>query len=264
MLARDWRRLDAVGPLLGAPVILEVHDLPSVDAPPAGRAAAQALERRVLARVAGVVAVSEGALALLRGRHRDLPPSRVCANGAAGPRAAPVGPGEGAGYVGSARGFKGLADLAAAAARVPFPVTLVGPGVDDPRVRDAIARSGGRLRVEGPLAPRDVPARLAAFRVLVLPLSAGVFGEQLTNPLKLWDYLASGRPIVAADLPTVAAWAPAAFVPYRVGDPDDLVGALVRAYDDGAVRASVLAAARPRTWADRAAELVAFIEAIAP
>lgn len=254
VLARDWRRLDAL-PWLRAPVVFEVHDLPTVDAAPDARAAAVALEARVLARVVGVVAVSEGALARLRDTHGRVPPARVVPNGAA---AGPVadGPGEGVGYVGSARAFKGLDDLADAA-RIGRPITLVGPDADDPLVRAAIARSGGRLTVEPPLDPVDVPARLRRFRVLVLPLSPGVFGDALTSPLKLWDYLAAGRPIAAADRPTVTAAAPGATIPYRTGDPADLAAAIARAWD------APPPAVAPRTWGDRADELLAFFDELA-
>jgi glycosyltransferase involved in cell wall biosynthesis len=98
--------------------------------------------------------------------------------------------------------------------------------------------------------------------VLVLPLAPGLFGEQLSSPLKLWDYLASGVPIVAADLPSVRAAAPGAFHPYRAGDPADLARAIREVHTDEALRKRLLGNAIVRTWDDRAAEIEAFVTAL--
>ena len=44
-------------------------------------------------------------------------------------------------------------------------------------------------------------ARLEPADVLVLPNPATAVSERYTSPLKLFEYLAMGRPIVASDLP---------------------------------------------------------------
>jgi glycosyltransferase involved in cell wall biosynthesis len=103
----------------------------------------------------------------------------------------------------------------------------------------------------------EVAAQIAGCRALVLPLEDNSFGRQFTSPLKLWDYLASGAPIVAADLPTVREIAGDTPFYYPPGDVGGLVAAL---------RAALHApgpAPRLRTWADRAAEIEAvLIEAL--
>jgi glycosyltransferase involved in cell wall biosynthesis len=118
------------------------------------------------------------------------------------------------------------------------------------------------VRTEPALPPREIPARLQRFRVLLLPLSPGLFGEQLTSPLKLWDALQSGVPLVAADTAALRAAASGAYVPYTPGDPASLAHALRRAYEDEALRAQVTQRARERarTWAQRASEIEAFVE----
>lgn len=229
-------------------LVIEAHEVDSLQAAERGEdpGPARALEAFVLARAAAVVTNAPGTLALLREAHPDLPPALAAHNATHPSRIRRGGPGEGVGYVGSARSYKDLATLAAAARELPWPVHAVGseaPG----------------LVAEPALPHRDVPDRLAGFRVLVLPLAKGLFGERLTSPLKLWDYLASGVPIVGADLPSLHDAAPGAFHPYRPGDPADLARAIRELYADEALRAEILAHARVRTWDDRAAEVEAFL-----
>lgn len=231
-------------------LVLEVHEVDSVQAADQGLDPRpwRALEERVLRGAWGVVANAEGTLARLREAHGALPPAVVVHN-AARPGVPPSPRGEGIGVVGSVRLYKDP-DTVAAVAR-ELPITWVG--ADGPV---------GAARTEAAVPYRLVPWRLARFRTLLLPLSPGRFGQELTSPLKLWDALASGVPLVAADTAAVRAAAAGAYVPYRPGDPGSLREALVRADRDEALRAEVVAVARrrARTWADRAAEIEAFVD----
>ena len=60
---------------------------------------------------------------------------------------------------------------------------------------------GPRVTFTGMVRPREVTARLEPADVLVLPNPATAASERYTSPLKLFEYLAMGRPIVASDLP---------------------------------------------------------------
>jgi glycosyltransferase involved in cell wall biosynthesis len=250
---------------IGVRLVLEAHEVDSLLATDRGEASSslRALEAEVLRGAAGVVANSGGTLRLLRSVHPDLPPARALHNGT---RCASVRPrpgaGEGIGYVGSVRSFKDLDTLARAAAGIEMPVHLVGATPADPEVERLRSLSGGRMVIEPPISHRDVIARLAAFRVLVLPVGRGLFGEHLTSPLKLQDYFASGVPVVAADTPAIRDAAGEAFLPYSPGDVDGLCGALTRLYRDEALRRVVLGRVRVRTWAERAAEVEAFVEGL--
>ena len=233
-------------------LVLEVHEVDSA----VDRERWFALEQRVLRSAWGVVANAPGTLALLRETHPVLPPAIVLHNGAR-PGVPAETPGAGIGIVGSVRPYKDPETVARAAERTAQIVTWVG-GEGAPR--------GGRLQVEAAVPYRAVPERLARFRTLLLPLSPGLFGEQLTSPLKLWDALQSGIPLVAADTPAVRACAEGAYVPYVPGDAGSLVDALDRTCTDEALRARVVARARvlARTWDGRAAELEAFVDGILP
>ncbi len=238
-------------------LIVEAHEVDSRQAAERGLdpAGLLALERRVLAGSIGVVANCPGTLALLREAHPDLPPAVALHNATHPSRVRrPTGPGEDIGYVGSVLPEKDLETLAIAAGRMRRRVVVVGPQA-----------AGGLAGVEaeGPIVHRAVPDRLARFRTLVLPLGTGLFGQRLTSPLKLWDYLASGRPIAGADTPALRDAAPAGSVAWWTpGDPSSLASVLERLDRDESLRASLVAQARVRTWAERAAELEAFVDAV--
>jgi glycosyltransferase involved in cell wall biosynthesis len=108
-------------------------------------------------------------------------------------------------YSGTFEAYQGLAELIAAIplvhARLPQArFLLVGAEDGDASFPDgqaaALARSGV-LRVIERQPRADMPAFLALADVLV---SARAYGGNL--PLKIFDYLAAGRPIVATDIPT--------------------------------------------------------------
>jgi len=233
----------------GFRLILEVHEVDSVTRPDG--AAWRSLEAEVLRGCRAVVANAEGTLELLREAHRIVPPALVAHN-AARPGVAPRTDGDGIGIVGSVRDEKDPATVALAARAVPG-IVWVGADRDVPGVRAEPAIDYGA-----------VPSRLARFRTLLLPLSPGPFGERLTSPLKLWDALASGVPLVAADTLAIRRAAPGCFVPYEPGDARSLADALHRGTSDEALRRRVVEAARSRarTWTMRANEIATFVDQV--
>jgi glycosyltransferase involved in cell wall biosynthesis len=61
----------------------------------------------------------------------------------------------------------------------------------------------GNVLVPGFVPHRDVPGCLAAADVLVLPYLKRIFSAEYMSPLKLFEYMAACRPIVASDLPAL-------------------------------------------------------------
>lgn len=248
-------------------LILEAHEVDSLreDRGPEAARVAYELERTVLAGAWGLVANAVGTLDDLRRTHRWLPPSCVVHN-AARPGGPAVDPGQDIGWVGSVRPDKDPETVAQAARDLPEPLRVVLLGPDPADVTALVAQAAGRLRLEPARWPAAIPDRLRRFRTLVVPLSAGRFGERWSSPLKLFDALQSGVPTVAADTAAVRTIAGDAFVPYRPGDAASLGAALVRASRDEPLRHRLREAARrrARTWAHRAAELDRFVDRLVP
>lgn len=111
----------------------------------------------------------------------------------------------------------------------------------------------------GQVAPEHVPLCLCAFDVCAMALPWTQHFAYYASPLKLFEYMAAGRPIVASDLP---AWADvvqdgetALLVP--PGDAGALAAAIVRLRADAGLRARLAENARARalahyTWDARA------------
>ena len=111
------------------------------------------------------------------------------------------------GFVGNLHRWQGTEFLIEAAPAILSSVSdaeihLVGDGV----TRESLERSASRLgirdrvRFHGQVPYDDVPDFIAACDVLVAPLLAKPTGDSGYSPLKLYEYLSSGRPVVASRL----------------------------------------------------------------
>lgn len=233
------------------PVVIEAHELDSALAEERGEDPApwRRLEAAVFGRAAAVVTNGEGTRRVIEAAWPSLPPIRAIPNATRAdrvltPRAPPVPT---VGYTGSPRSWKGLADVFASLPGWPEGVRLelVGGAPEGPVPEGVI--------VSPAVGYAALPERLAGFSALLLPLADNLYGRALANPLKLWDYLATGLPIVAADLPTVREVAGDRPFYFRPHDPASLAAAVRRALAAGS------SPPRLRTWAERAAEIEAFL-----
>ncbi len=111
----------------------------------------------------------------------------------------------------------------------------------------------------GLLAPAEVPPLLARATVLALPNPASALSTRFTSPLKLFEYMAAGRAIVASDLPAVREVLDDGVTALLVapGDARALAGGIERVIADRALAASLGRAAFEKSRAygwDRRAE----------
>lgn len=125
-----------------------------------------------------------------------------------------------------------------------------------------------RFLYAGHVPPDEAPLYLSAFDVCALPLPAETHFAQYASPMKLFEYMAAGRAIVASDLPSwsdvVTDRETALLLP-----PDD-VAAWSEAIDslrhDGDLRMRLGKCARERalehySWDVRAERILAHIRA---
>jgi glycosyltransferase involved in cell wall biosynthesis len=83
---------------------------------------------------------------------------------------------------------------------------LVGGRQDDvERMRRTVKENDWRnIEVVGHVSPSEVPFYQVAADILVLPNSAQAeISRSYTSPLKLFEYMAAERPIIASDLPSL-------------------------------------------------------------
>ncbi len=127
-----------------------------------------------------------------------------------------------------------------------------------------------RVTFTGHVPPADVAAHLARADILVLPNPASAIATHATSPLKLFEYMASRKAIVATDLPSIREVLTddvnAILVP--PGDVDAMAAAIRRLANDRPLRESLAAAAHAAvgaySWERRAERLEAlFVDVIA-
>ncbi len=233
-------------------------------------------ERRVWRHASAIVTVTKALATELEQRHGARAHVYVVPDGAKVDRPAPP-PAQGqpatAGYAGHLYPWKGVDVFIQALARVPDLRGLIVGGhpqeSDRQRIERAAEVSGvsSRLTITGLIPPGEVRRALEPATVLVLPNTASAISERYTSPLKLFEYLASGRPIVASDLPAfreVLTDGETAIL-VRPGDAAALAGALQRLASDSALAARLGAAAialAPKySWDARAARIDAALQA---
>jgi glycosyltransferase involved in cell wall biosynthesis len=169
------------------------------------------------------------------------------------------------GYAGHLYPWKGVELIIEAVTAMPDARALIVGGheqePDLARIKDVAATldCSSRVTFTGLVAPTEVLAHLREADVLVLPNPASAISRAFTSPLKLFEYMAAGRPIVASDLPSIREVLTHEHNALLIapGDPQALTAAIRRLKDDAALGARLAAQARADvaqyTW-DRRAE----------
>jgi glycosyltransferase involved in cell wall biosynthesis len=231
----------------------------------------QRREARVWARAAGYVTITQVLADELTARFGPRPRVFVVPDGLPDawahrvPDAIPSGPPV-VGYAGHLYPWKGVDTLVRAIALTTGVRALIVGGHPDESDHARVARLARDLGVEdrititGLVPPAAVADHLAAATILALPNSLSAISARYTSPLKLFEYLALGRPIVASDLPSFReVLGPETAVLVPPDDPAAWAGAFSALAADPARAAALAATARALapayTWGQRAARI---------
>ncbi|PRX97129.1 glycosyltransferase family 4 protein [Allonocardiopsis opalescens] len=244
---------------MGVPGVLEVN-APLVEEQEryrglVHRSAAVESARTALGAAAAVVAVSDPVAAWARGhgaRAVHVVPNGVDVARVRPAPAEPAGPFT-VGFVGTVKRWHGLDTLLDAFRLLcesgPARLLIVGDGPEAGRLAERAAALGLAARTEltGALPPSQVPALLHRMHAAVAPYppADSALGSYF-SPLKIYEYLAAGLPVVATEVGQAAQ-----IITHGTdgllsppGDAEALAGALARLRADAPLRARLGAAAR--------------------
>jgi glycosyltransferase involved in cell wall biosynthesis len=288
VFTRDLQLADLLLRLPGSPaVVYEAHAVEALmyaeraalygtqerpDPAKARRLAAR--EARVWRRAGGFVATTAGIRDAFRNAHGARERVAVVANGCdvspdrRFPGLADEDPPRVL-YAGQLYPWKGVDVLVEAMARLPAARLVILGGLEGEqdlgRVRGLVAARGlaGRTHMPGTLPQAGVSAELARAAVVVVPFLRTAMTERHTSPLKAFEAMAAGRPLVASDLPSTREFLrdgrDALLVP--PGDAEALATAIARLLADRALAERLARgaweAAPAYSWESRAQALLA-------
>ena len=225
VFTRDLQLADLLLRASSGPLVYEAHAVEALmyrergtlygtgetaDAAKAARIAAR--EARVWERAAGFVATTAGILESFTAAHGTRARTRVIPNGTDVPadRAFPGLARETPPrvlYAGQLYPWKGADVLVRAMASVPDARLVILGGLvgeaDLTRVAALVESCGLTARTEmpGTVPPARVADELRRAAVVVAPFLRTAMSERHTSPLKAFEAMAAGRPLVASDLP---------------------------------------------------------------
>ncbi|MBM3120928.1 MAG: glycosyltransferase family 4 protein [Chloroflexi bacterium] len=227
--ARRWRadliyawplQTAALAARLGLPVVLELHELPTGKFGPGllraflrGRGPRRLLPitaaLRDLAAAAYALPTQPGSVQVAPmgvdlERYQDLPAPAEARRRLGWPQDFTIG------YTGHLYAGRGIELLVEVAVRLPGArFVVIGGEPQAVQTWQVRAREAGAANVHflGFMANADLPVCQAACEVLVMPSQRSIAGSsggdigQVASPMKTFEYLATGRAIVASDLP---------------------------------------------------------------
>ncbi|MBV9463689.1 MAG: glycosyltransferase [Verrucomicrobiae bacterium] len=259
----------------GRPLIFELHEIFSEnpDIPRRHAERLRAMEDRVFTQAAGLVAITRGLVSALQSRYPDLPPCALAPDGCEPPDFSrepdpAVAPADLI-YAGSLHPWKGVRTLIQAMAFLPNrKLRVVGGTPAEVEALRRLARqwkASARCEWTGVVPYHQVSDHLRRAKIGVVPNHPHAISTDFTSPLKVFEYLAAGLPVLASDLPSlrevlderVAVMFPAA-------SPRSLAVAAEQLLSDEPGLARMSESARDRaqefTWEKRAERIARFLQ----
>jgi glycosyltransferase involved in cell wall biosynthesis len=172
-------------------------------------------EGRVCRGASKLVTITEALARFLDRSYRPMAPTATVADGARVPDVIPAlresEPGEPIRitYIGQLYRWKGVEVLLEAARELPdSEIVIVGglppePDLDRARILARKFEVLDRVVFRGYLPPTELAGERLSADIFVIPLLESATSRHFTSPLKLFEAMAAGRPIVASDLPSI-------------------------------------------------------------
>lgn len=171
-------------------------------------------------------------------------------------------------YTGHFYVWKGTDTLGEASGFLPDDVNIYFVGGTEEGIRIFKKKFGGKknIRILGKKSYSDIPLYLKAADILVIPNSAKEDISLLyTSPMKLFEYMASGTPMLASDIPAIREVVSENEVFFAEPDnPRSFAEKIKEIFEPHSYREEKAAAARDavreHTWEKRAARILAAIK----
>lgn len=175
-------------------------------------------------------------------------------------------------YVGSLSSLEGVDILVQAMEWIDATLDIYTRSHPGAVLKDMVAAPGlkSRVRFCGPLDHGQVPRVLQQADLLVIPLPDDNPVSRSSSPLKLFEYMAAGKPIIASDVPGVQEILEDRrnALLFHASDPKGLAHAVHLLQNDSRmayrIAANALADAQRYTWDERARSILKFLETIRP
>lgn len=169
-------------------------------------------------------------------------------------------------YLGNLASYKTDIDLIARLARRRSDRSwvLVGPiGRGDPSTEIAALASLPNVHLLGERSRKEAPAYVTAADLCVLPLRRNRSTES-SHPLKVYEYLASGRPVVATPIPALGDLIAAGLVRGATDEPSWTEAIETAILEGGQGAEARRAEARKHGWTARIAEIEDWLDQARP
>ena len=235
-------------------------------------------ERRVCRDAAGIVTITEALRSALEDRHGKIAPSHVVPDGTRLPNDVHAFEGFHSPprvyYIGQLYPWKGVDVLVEAMGQVKDAELVIVGGLPPEPDLDRLKRLASslslesRVRFRGFVPPPELSAERRTADLFVIPLLDSTTARLFTSPLKLFEAMASGRPVIASDLPSIREILTheenALLVP--PGDARALAAAIERLLRDPALSARLAARAledaKAYSWDRRAEAISSLLESL--